>query len=194
MHTLSRAGAITSPASHMPGQHILRWMVNSVLHAFTRSLHPREKLDICLVGFWGILYFSTKNTCQHVIRVLSGWESGLEIMCIFFCLYNYFPKGPHWFSTTFVLQKEYTKRVVKKHLMSLHLDPVPARDHCKPHPNTDRHPRKPFIINSGKRWRPKRDEFDNKDVSVPIFPEVPNICFSIQPRKQLDQPSKVKFL
>jgi len=116
MHTLSHAGAIASPATHMPGQHILRWMVNSVLHALPGSPHPRGKSDICLAGFWAILDFSTKNICQHVTRVLSEWESGLEVMGIFFFLYNYFPEGPHWISTAFVIQKEHTKRVVRKQL------------------------------------------------------------------------------
>ena len=58
-------------------------MVNSVLHAFTRSLHLREISDIFLVGFWGILYFSTKNMSQHdasdFLPLLSaGFDSSMD--------------------------------------------------------------------------------------------------------------------
>lgn len=64
----------------LPGQHILRWMVNLVLHAFTRSLHPKVKSDICLID-------------ANMLSEFSEQELGLEVTFIFFFLCSYFQKA-----------------------------------------------------------------------------------------------------
>ena len=42
--------------------------------------------------------------------------------------------------------------------MGLHMGTVPAMEHCKPPPSTERYPRKPFIMSSNKGWRPRGNE------------------------------------
>ena len=76
--------------------------------------------------------------------------------------------------------------------MSLHLGTVLARDHCKPHPKTERHPRKPFIVNCGKGWRPKRYELHYKYLSLYFLSSLKYVFQYIQ--KANPQMLKVKFL
>lgn len=76
--------------------------------------------------------------------------------------------------------------------MGLHMGTVPAMEHCKPPPSTERYPRKPFIMNSNKGWRPRGMNLI-VNVCFCISYDPPNIFFSTA-KKTTTQRLKIKFL